>query len=210
MKYSYCSGQSAIVNQNDLAIPEAYRIQYSYITPCAYFTSNWCILSYSVMKKIQIDLRGTIFVSRSLALQNTLERLTSKNLAEVISDGNYYLDRNPLIFHHILDFYSEGRFHLPRNICPIQARREVEFWGIPLTEVPPCCYETLYGDNESELKAISALEEEINEVEEKYNQMKRQHDTSGSFSWIAIRYKLVHALNFPMQTLLGRVSLHVT
>lgn len=135
---------------------------------------------------------------------------TSKNSAEVISDGNYYLDRNPLIFHHILDFYSEGRFHLPRNICPIQARREVEFWGIPLTEVPPCCYETLYGDNESELKAISALEEEINEVEEKYNQMKRQHDTPGSFSWIAIRYKLVHALNFPMQTLLGRVSLHVT
>lgn len=71
----------------------------------------------------------------------------------------------------------------------------------------PCWYETLYGDNESELKAISALEEEINEVEEKYNQMKRQHDTSGSFSWIAIQYKLVNALNFPLQSLLGRVSL---
>lgn len=155
------------------------------------------------MKKIQIDLRGTIFVSRSLALQNTLERLTAKNLADIISDGHYYLDRNPLIFHHILDYYSEGHFHLPRNICPIQARSEVE----SLTDVPLCCYETLYGDNESELKAISALEEEINEVEEKYNQMKRQHDTSGSFSWIAIQYKLVNALNFPLQSLLGRVSL---
>lgn len=159
------------------------------------------------MKKIQIDLRGTIFVSRSLAMQNTLERLIAKNLAEIISDGHYYLDRNPLIFHHILDYYSEGHFHLPRNICPIQARSDVEFWGIPLTDVPPCCYETLYGDNESELKAISALEEEINEVEEKYNQMKRQHDTSGSFSLIAIQYKLVNALNFPLQSLLGRVSL---
>lgn len=159
------------------------------------------------MKKIQIDLRGTIFVSRSLALQNTLERLAAKNLAEIISDGHYYLDRNPLIFHYILDYYSEGHFHIPRNICPIQARSEVEFWGIPLTDVPPCCYETLYDDNESELKAISALEEEINEVEEKYNQMKRQHDTPGSFSSIAIQYKLVNALNFPLQSLLGRVSL---
>lgn len=101
MYYSHCPVLVAAVSLQLLIKIEAYRIHHSDIILCAYFTSNVCIFSYSVMKKIQIDLRGTIFVSRSLALQNTLERLTAKNLAEIISDGHYYLDRNPLIFHHI-------------------------------------------------------------------------------------------------------------
>lgn len=92
-----------------------------------------------------------------------------KNLVEIILDGYYYLDRNFLIFYYILDYYFEGYFYILRNICFIYVWSEVEFWGIFLIDVLLCCYEILYGDNEFEFKVISVFEEEINEVEEKYN-----------------------------------------
>ena len=156
------------------------------------------------METFKVNLRGTVFLSRSSALKKTLDILTTENQAEILADGSYYLDRNPLIFHHILDHFCNGHFHLPRNICPIHARKELEFWAVSLADVPECCYGTLYDDSESEQRAIRALEEEADCEEEQYNMILDRHQTAGSCA--VIRHKLVQALNFPMQSFLGKVS----
>lgn len=78
------------------------------------------------------------------------------------------------------------------------------FWAVSLADVPECCYGTLYDDNESEQRAIRALEEEADCAEEQYNMILDRHQTAGSCA--VIRHKLVQALNFPMQSFLGKVS----
>ena len=157
------------------------------------------------METFKVNLRGTVFLSRSSGLKKTLDILTTENQAEILADGSYYLDRNPLIFHHILDHFSNGHFHLPRNICPIHAWKELEFWAISLADVPECCYGTLYDDNESAQRAIRALEEEADCEEEQYNMILDRHQSAAG-SCAVIRHKLVQALNFPMQSFLGKVS----
>ncbi|XP_062584627.1 potassium voltage-gated channel subfamily C member 3-like, partial [Saccostrea cucullata] len=152
---------------------------------------------------IEINLRGTKFSTSSSSVQNILEKLSMCGRAEILADGSYYLDRNPLIFHHILDFYTEGEFHLPRNICPLQARKEMEFWVIPFSEIPVCCYETLYDDKEAEYKAIGLLENEVRHQMDDYNVIKSKSPKS------SVRDKLLYALNFPLQSLLGKIWLFV-
>jgi hypothetical protein len=46
----------------------------------------------------EVNLRGTKFTSNSLAMKHLLENLAGNNRAEILADGSYYLDRNPLIF----------------------------------------------------------------------------------------------------------------
>jgi hypothetical protein len=153
----------------------------------------------------EVNLRGTKFSSTSTELQHHLEILSKDNRAEILTDGSYYLDRNPLIFHHILDFYCDGEFHLPRNICPVQAQKEIEFWMIPMKEIPVCCYETLYDDKQAEYRVM--IQEDEGCSEEKYPFKFEPTVRCRTSSVTDIRSKLLHALNSPLQSWLGKVTL---
>ncbi|XP_048772367.2 potassium voltage-gated channel protein Shal-like [Ostrea edulis] len=154
----------------------------------------------------EVNLRGTKFSSSSTAVQHLLENLSKKNQTEILADGSYSLDRNPLIFHYILDFYCEGEFHLPRNICPVQAQKEMEFWMIPMKEIPFCCYETLHDDKQTEYKAI-ILDEGSSEGKHLFTLERTVYSSSCSLT--NIRSKLLHALNHPLESWLGKIWLFI-
>ena len=50
-----------------------------------------------------------------------------------------YVDRNPYIFHCILDYYITGELHLPDALCSGQVRGELDYWGIGAENIAPCC-----------------------------------------------------------------------
>uniref|UniRef100_K1QXV1 Potassium voltage-gated channel protein Shal n=1 Tax=Magallana gigas TaxID=29159 RepID=K1QXV1_MAGGI len=108
-----------------------------------------------------ISLRGTQFIASSILLRDLLDKLSKEGHAEIKSNGDYFLDRNPVLFHYVLDYFSGRKFHLPKGICAIEAREELEFWMIPVDAVPNCCYEVLFDDNLSSYEEIEKLEQHL-------------------------------------------------
>ena len=73
--------------------------------------------------------------------RNTLRRCEHTLLADLSEDSvfwdeeyqEYFFDRDPTMFPVILNFYRYGEVHLPHNVCGPSMRRELEFWGIQVT-----------------------------------------------------------------------------
>jgi hypothetical protein len=131
-----------------------------------------------------------------------MDRLTRDGQAETKADGTYFVDRNPVLFHHVLDYLSGRTFHLPKGMCAIEAREEMEFWRIPLDALPKCCYEVLYDDNLSNYEAIENMEERLSIG------ISPEDGTYSSRTKIQnIRETLNRAVMDPSSSLLGKVRL---
>uniref|UniRef100_A0A8C5TRZ8 BTB domain-containing protein n=1 Tax=Malurus cyaneus samueli TaxID=2593467 RepID=A0A8C5TRZ8_9PASS len=53
----------------------------------------------------------------------------------------YFFDRDPDIFRHILNFYRTGKLHYPRQECISAYDEELAFFGIIPEIIGDCCYE---------------------------------------------------------------------
>ncbi|XP_041442335.1 potassium voltage-gated channel subfamily D member 2-like isoform X1 [Xenopus laevis] len=80
--------------------------------------------------------------------RNTLERYPDTLLGSTERDfffnqdsGEYFFDRDPDIFRHILNFYRSGRLHYPRHECISAYDEELAFFGIIPEIIGDCCYE---------------------------------------------------------------------
>lgn len=155
---------------------------------------------------IQINLRGTEFLSSSPFVKDFLHTLVTKDSAIIRQNGQIYVDRNPFIFHHILDYYCGGEFHLPKNICPLQAQKEIEFWKIPPKDIPTCCYEVLYNENESQYTAIENLESDLKtQTKQSISPIVTGPQANNCVG--RLRYMLLEAHLHPFSTWTGRVGL---
>ena len=63
----------------------------------------------------------------------------------------YFFDRDPDIFPHILNFYRSGNLHYPANECADLFESELKFFGIFREEISLCC-----GENFEFLKTKTA------------------------------------------------------
>ena len=52
----------------------------------------------------------------------------------------YFFDRSPALFNHILDFYRNSELHFDHNVCPELLKKELEFWRIPDEALAECCW----------------------------------------------------------------------
>jgi len=103
---------------------------------------------------ITIEVGGTIFKTNRSTLANIPSSLLGQIAYSCNSDdetpgstGNkacYYFDRDAPAFRHILNCYRDGELHVAKDICPQQFRKEMEFWGIPVHLLAPCCWRYFY------------------------------------------------------------------
>ena len=61
----------------------------------------------------------------------------------------YFFDRDPEIFRHILTFYRTGQMHFPRTECISTIDNELAYFGIMPEMIADCCYED-YRDRKRE------------------------------------------------------------
>ena len=54
--------------------------------------------------------------------------------------GEFYFDRHPTVFSHILNYYRTGKLHVPYDVCGPLYEEELQFWGIDDSQVESCCW----------------------------------------------------------------------
>uniref|UniRef100_A0A665UUY3 A-type voltage-gated potassium channel KCND1 n=1 Tax=Echeneis naucrates TaxID=173247 RepID=A0A665UUY3_ECHNA len=93
---------------------------------------------------IILNVSGTKFQT----WRNTLERYPDTLLGSTERDfffheetNEYFFDRDPDIFRHILNFYRTGKLHYPRQECISAYDEELAFFGIIPEIIGDCCYE---------------------------------------------------------------------
>ncbi|CAK6980643.1 potassium voltage-gated channel subfamily D member 2 [Scomber scombrus] len=93
---------------------------------------------------IVLNVSGTKFQT----WRNTLERYPDTLLGSTERDfffheetSEYFFDRDPDIFRHILNFYRTGKLHYARQECIAAYEEELAFFGIIPEIIGDCCYE---------------------------------------------------------------------
>lgn len=83
----------------------------------------------------------------------------------------YFFDRDPDIFRHILNYYRTGKLHYPKHECLMAYDEELAFFGIIPDVIGDCCYED-YRDRKRE-NAERMLDDRISENNDEKEQEKR-------------------------------------
>lgn len=103
-------------------------------------------------EKILINVSGRRFET----WRNTLEKYPDTLLGSAERDFffdedscEYFFDRDPEIFRHILNYYHTGKLHYPKHECLLSYDDELSFFGILPDVIGDCCYEE-YRDRKRE------------------------------------------------------------
>ncbi|XP_016302938.1 A-type voltage-gated potassium channel KCND2 isoform X2 [Sinocyclocheilus anshuiensis] len=114
---------------------------------------------------IILNVSGTRFQT----WRNTLERYPDTLLGSTERDfffheetNEYFFDRDPDIFRHILNFYRTGKLHYPRHECISAYDEELAFFGIIPEIIGDCCYEEYKDRRRENVERIQDDEENDN------------------------------------------------
>lgn len=168
--------------------------------------------------KIVIDVGGTIFMT----FKSTLERLPNSRLAKLSSSDpeydpeskQYFFDRNPRIFGHILDLYRTGELHIPHCLCGPYVKQEIKFWGLDEGYISDCCWKS-YSAFEQDHEKMILVEHALckHSVKENYlrEEEKRGNDEAGhqkkGGGWERFKLSAWFFLEDPTSSIPAKVSL---
>ncbi|XP_056320007.1 potassium voltage-gated channel subfamily D member 1 [Danio aesculapii] len=135
---------------------------------------GWLPLAKKTMPKPPIDKKNRndeiLFVNvsglRFQTWKNTLDRYPDTLLGSSEKEffynedtQEYFFDRDPEMFRHILNFYRTGRLHYPRQECIQAFDEELAFFGIVPDIIGDCCMEE-YRDRKKENQERLAVDTE--------------------------------------------------
>lgn len=109
-------------------------------------------VDYVSDEKLLINVSGRQFETWRNTLEKFPETLLGSNEKEFFFDDEakeYFFDRDPDIFRHILTFYRTGKLHFPKHECLVAYDEELSFFGIMPDLISDCCYEE-YKDKKRE------------------------------------------------------------
>lgn len=103
-------------------------------------------------EKFVINVSGRRFETWRNTVEKYPDTLLGSNEREFFYDEEsreYFFDRDPDIFRHILNYYRTGKLHYPKHECLMQYDEELAFFGIIPDVIGDCCYED-YRDRKRE------------------------------------------------------------
>nr|XP_026693459.1 potassium voltage-gated channel protein Shal [Ciona intestinalis] len=101
---------------------------------------------------ITLNISGRRFQTWKNTLEKFPDTMLGSQEKEFFYDDDrkeYFFDRDPEIFRHILSFYRTGKMHFPRTECISSIDDELAFFGILPEMIADCCYED-YRDRKRE------------------------------------------------------------
>ncbi|KAK2870366.1 hypothetical protein QQF64_021670 [Cirrhinus molitorella] len=107
-------------------------------------------------EKIVINVSGVKHETH----KSTLMTLPGSRLAKLVDTekppSEFFFDRNPEVFAHVLQYYRSGKLHCPTNLCGLLLEEEFAFWGVSDTDVEPCCWAT-FRQNKDTVEALAQI-----------------------------------------------------
>lgn len=103
-------------------------------------------------EKLIVNVSGRRFETWRNTLEKYPDTLLGSNEREFFYDEQtkeYFFDRDPDIFRHILNYYRTGKLHYPKHECLTSYDEELAFFGIMPDVIGDCCYED-YRDRKRE------------------------------------------------------------
>jgi len=103
-------------------------------------------------EKLVINVSGRRFETWQNTLEKYPDTLLGSNEKDFFFDEvlkEYFFDRDPEVFRHILNYYRTGKLHYPKQECLTQYDEELAFFGIMPDVIGDCCYED-YRDRKRE------------------------------------------------------------
>lgn len=103
-------------------------------------------------RKLRINVSGQIFETWRHTLEKYPDTLLGSNEKDFFFDDDlneYFFDRDPDIFRHVLAYYRSGQMHYPRDECITAFDDELAFFGISADIIGDCCQED-YRDRKRE------------------------------------------------------------
>ncbi|XP_035916756.1 potassium voltage-gated channel protein Shal isoform X6 [Anopheles stephensi] len=103
-------------------------------------------------EKLIINVSGRRFETWRTTVEKYPDTLLGSNERDFFYDEDskeYFFDRDPDIFRHILNYYRTGKLHYPRHECLLSYDEELAFFGIMPDVIGDCCYED-YRDRKRE------------------------------------------------------------
>merc|ERR1711899_435675 len=103
-------------------------------------------------EKLVVNISGRRFETWQNTLEKYPDTLLGSNERDFFFDEEikeYFFDRDPDIFRHILNYYRTGKLHYPKHECLTQYDEELAFFGIMPDVIGDCCYED-YRDRKRE------------------------------------------------------------
>uniref|UniRef100_A0A3Q1F8Q8 A-type voltage-gated potassium channel KCND1 n=1 Tax=Acanthochromis polyacanthus TaxID=80966 RepID=A0A3Q1F8Q8_9TELE len=115
---------------------------------------------------LYVNVSGVRFQTWKNTLDRYPETLLGSSEKEFFYNEDtqeYFFDRDPEMFRHILNFYRTGKLHYPRNECIQAFDEELAFYGIVPEIIGDCCMEE-YRDRKKENQERLAEDTEANEA----------------------------------------------
>ncbi|CAI9721831.1 voltage-gated channel Shal-like isoform X2 [Octopus vulgaris] len=94
--------------------------------------------------KMLINVSGRRFETWRTTLEKYPDTLLGSNEKEFFYDEEtkeYFFDRDPEFFRHVLNYYRTGKLHYPKHECIQSYDEEMSFFGIMPDLIGDCCYE---------------------------------------------------------------------
>ena len=117
-------------------------------------------LNESSKNRITINVGGfrhEIHLNTLLNIPNTRLSWVVEHHSAFDSEGReFFFDRHPGAFAHILNYFRTGKLHCPTDMCGPMFEEELAFWGIDEKQMEPCCWAkyTQHREAEENLKAF--------------------------------------------------------
>ncbi|XP_075900126.1 A-type voltage-gated potassium channel KCND2 [Nelusetta ayraudi] len=93
---------------------------------------------------VTLNVSGTRFQTWRETLERYPDTLLGSSEREFFfreEQGEFFFDRDPELFRHVLNFYRTGKLHYPRQECISAYDEELTFFGIVPEIIGDCCYE---------------------------------------------------------------------
>ncbi|XP_046445391.1 potassium voltage-gated channel protein Shal-like isoform X1 [Daphnia pulex] len=137
-------------------------------------------------EKLIVNVSGRRFETWRNTLEKYPDTLLGSNEREFFYDEEtkeYFFDRDPDIFRHILNYYRTGKLHYPKHECLTSYDEELAFFGIVPDVIGDCCYED-YRDRKRE-NAERIMDDKLSENNEQNSQAAQDLRNTREKMWRA-------------------------
>ncbi|XP_064644759.1 potassium voltage-gated channel subfamily C member 3-like [Lineus longissimus] len=152
---------------------------------------------------VRIRLRGRKFdlpVSQLLKFPDTKLGRLARHYQELgHTDVDYFFNRDPTVFQHVIQYYETGKLHFPNEVCGAVYKEELEFWQLDCP-IEPCCT-SRYQISLKQTEAIKSFENAIRTEQQLVKDYVFLECQRSRFT----RAKAWYFLNYPLTSTPGKI-----